>query len=152
MTLQDAYQLYPDPACEGQLVSAHGILDAITVPNGSTAIPFGRVVSYDASGKVALGGTLASTKIGIAPASHNVRGSTTDAYPADRPMPVYAKGRIWVKLATGSDNATIGSTPLYSTATGEIRFGAATNFVALTNATFETAGTAGDLVQVRIDL
>ena len=154
MTLQEAYQLYPDPANEGQLVSAHGMLDAITVPNGSTPIPFGRVVSYDADGKVALGGASSSVKIGIAPASHNVRGSTTNEYPADRPMPVYTKGRIWVRLVTGSSNAPVGATPLYSTTTGEVRYGTGTinGYTALTNATFETSGSAGDLVQVRLDI
>ncbi|MCH9665269.1 MAG: hypothetical protein K0U41_05415 [Gammaproteobacteria bacterium] len=140
----------------GALAAVGGISDNITVLNGATAIPSGSVVTYDATGKLALGGAANAPKAGIALGNRSNQLTTgTDTYAAGSQVSVMKKGRIFVTLPAGNTAATVGGDVLYTVATGVITATASTSGAAtttpLTNATFETAGSAGDLVVVRLD-
>ena len=150
---QGAYKLYPDAGIVGQEAATGGISDITSIVNGSTPIPFGRVVSYDSTGKLALGGT--ANFAGVALDCSVVPGATGDEFPASTLVPVLKTGRVYMRLVTGSSAVVPGGNVFVVSATGEVRGNAVAtgngSTTALTNAVFEDAGEAGSIVTVRLD-
>ncbi len=115
------------------------------------AIPYGRICSYDADGKAALGGADTAVKVGVAEASHNGNNKVADIWDEGSLAPFNSRGYSFVTLMTGSAASTVGGKVYYSEATGEVRADDATNFSEFTGVRFEEAGSAGETVEIRLN-
>lgn len=161
MSVQTSYSLYTRDAVVGALygISLTNSVRHSLINVDSVEIPFGVAVKNVAGlgneRQCTLGG--AAKVEGFSIRSINKQMSTVPgtgavAYKVGEAVGVLKEGFINVLLETGSAAAVKGAQVWVSTVDGTVRADTAVNYVACTNATFESTGSAGDIVVINVTI